>query len=252
MQVKFTKVNKVTAGQEMEDLWGGQSIPWSRCKCHYLMKKHCSTSLQPTKPSNAEHVFCSLLLIWQNTIWPLEGILQWVVFSLVILFVTGANWPHWKLMGGNFSGDLDAWWSHWRLWTQQASWLCWCSFLWVLQSFQGQGIQNEESQCWHAMMAPLTKLTIRYSYLLSMHSLLKGEPYGIKEKPMFGMRTGIYTDVPSLLWSTHGVRYGAQGTTYDNQASELHFDFKDWWSHKQPVSLWICPAWHKCWAKNRQ
>ena len=22
------------AGQEMEDLWGGQSIPWSRCKCH--------------------------------------------------------------------------------------------------------------------------------------------------------------------------------------------------------------------------
>ena len=68
MQVKFTKVNKVTAGQEMEDLWGGQSIPWSRCKCHYLMKKHCSTSLQPTKPSNAEHVFCSLLLIRQNTI----------------------------------------------------------------------------------------------------------------------------------------------------------------------------------------
>ena len=127
-----------------------------------------------------------------------------------------------------------------------------CSFLWVLQSFQGQGIQNEESQCWHAMMAPLTKLTIRYSYLLSMHSLLKGEPYGIKEKPMYGMRTGIYTDVPSLLWSTHGERYGAQGITYDNQASELHFDFKDWWSHKQPVSLWICPAWHKCWAKNRQ
>ena len=34
MQVKFTKVNKVTAGQEMEDLWGGLSIPWSRCKCH--------------------------------------------------------------------------------------------------------------------------------------------------------------------------------------------------------------------------
>ena len=34
MQVKFTKVNKVTAGQEMRDLWGGLSIPWSRCKCH--------------------------------------------------------------------------------------------------------------------------------------------------------------------------------------------------------------------------
>ena len=30
MQVKFTKLNKVTAGQEMTDLWGGLSIPWNR------------------------------------------------------------------------------------------------------------------------------------------------------------------------------------------------------------------------------
>ena len=55
MQVKFTKVNKVTAGQEMKDLWGGQSIPWSRCKSHASIS--CLLAAHKTKQCS----ICSLL-----------------------------------------------------------------------------------------------------------------------------------------------------------------------------------------------
>ena len=44
--------------------------------------------------------------------------------------------------------------------------------------------------------------------------IFPGEPYGIKEKPMYGMRIGTYMVVPFLPWLILGVSYGAQGNMY--------------------------------------
>ena len=47
-----------------------------------------------------------------------------------------------------------------------------------------------------------------------MHFLWSGEPYGIREKPMYGMRIVTFTAVLFQPWLTLGASYGAQGTTY--------------------------------------
>ena len=49
-----------------------------------------------------------------------------------------------------------------------------------------------------------------------MHFLLSGEPYGIREKQMYGMRIVTFTAVLSQPWLTPGASYGAQGITYSD------------------------------------
>ena len=68
----------------------------------------------------------------------------------------------------------------------------------VLRSLQGQGIQNEESQCWHAMMAPLTKLAIRYIHTESYPTV----------DAFFPQRGAIWYQGETNVWNENRDLYG--------------------------------------------
>ena len=114
--VRFAKVNHMTASEEMSDLWGGLSIPWS-------------------KPSNS------------NLLSGFSG----------LCFLFGRN------LFDNLKVPIGLVESAWGGTVVES----WCSEE-ALASCGvppspdlGNGNQNENSQLWHAMIAPLTRLAVK-------------------------------------------------------------------------------------------
>jgi len=154
-EVKFTKVNKVTAGQEMEDLWGGLSIPWS-------------------SPQN-------------------QAMLN--LFSAVCFLYGRALYDHLKVPIGLIESSWGG--------TSVETWMpneaiedCGLNKL----PDYGQGIQNEESQCWHAMMAPLTKLAIRGAIWYQGETNVWNE-----NRDLYGCAFPAMIDTWRKIWSTRYV-----------------------------------------------
>ena len=120
--VRFAKVNYMTASEEMTDIWGGLSIPWSQ-------------------PSSINQLagFSAVCFLFGRTLYDTlpETLGEPVPIGLIESAWGGTNVESWcdeaalASCGVPPSPDL------------------------------GAGNQNENSQLWHAMIAPLTKLTVK-------------------------------------------------------------------------------------------
>jgi len=151
-EVKFTKVNKVTAGQEMTDLWGGLSIPWNSPQNRAMLSE----------------------------------------FSAVCFLYGRVLYDHLKVPIGLIESSWGG--------TSVETWMpdeaienCGLNKL----PDYGQGIQNEESQCWHAMMAPLTRLTIRGAIWYQGETNVWNE-----NRDLYGCAFPSMIDTWRKIWST--------------------------------------------------
>jgi len=191
-EVKFTKVNKVTAGQEMGDLWGGQSIPWSSPQDQAMLN----------------------------------------LFSAVCFLYGRILYDHLKVPIGLIESSWGG--------TSVETWMpaeaiedCGLNKL----PDYGQGIQNEESQCWHAMMAPLTKLTIRGAIWYQGETNVWNE-----NRDLYGCAFPTMIDTWRKLWSTR-----TDGATSD----QFPFGFVQLGSNAEqktdnsPDSSWPLIRWHQ-------
>jgi len=101
----------------------------------------------------------------------------------------------------------------------------------------GQGIQNEESQCWHAMMAPLTKLAIRGAIWYQGETNVWNE-----NRDLYGCAFPAMIDTWRKIWSTRTG--GATSNQFPFGFVQLGTNAEQK-TDNSPDSSWPLIRWHQ-------
>jgi len=101
----------------------------------------------------------------------------------------------------------------------------------------GQGIQNEESQCWHAMMAPLTKLTIRGAIWYQGETNVWNE-----NRDLYGCAFPTMIDTWRKIWATRTG--GATSNNFPFGFVQLGTNAEQK-TDNSPDSSWPLIRWHQ-------
>ena len=188
--VRFVKLNPMTASEEMSDVWGGFSLPWSK----------------PTD-QNSLSSFSAVCFLYGRSLYD--------ELHVPIGLIQSA-W------GGT---PVESWCSEEALATCR-----------VPEADFGGNVQNENARLWHAMIAPLTRLTIRGAVWYQGESNV-------------GYNTDLYTCTFSQM--IHTWRSTWATNTQGETPADFPFGFvqlganAEQVSDSNPDSKWSLIRWHQ-------